>query len=642
MLGGAGFIGGHLAARLAAEGHALTLVDDLSRGRRDAALEALAARPNVRFVEADLTRAGALDALPRDWDQVYMLAAVVGVRNVETDPARVVRVNTLSLLHLLDWMPGRGEVLFFASTSETYAGGVAAGHVPVPTPEAVPLGVPDVAAPRFAYAASKLLGEAAVIHTARARGLRAVIGRFHNVYGPRMGADHVIPELSLRALRREDPFRVFGAEQRRAFCHVADAVEAMTRLLATEAAWGQVVNIGNDAEETQIGELVDLVLRTARFAPRVDAAARAARLGGAPLPRHRPPPRADRLRPQGLARGGRGRDLRVVPRVVGARGSRPVTAPRRVIPNAVPHLAGNEWKYVKECLDTNWVSSAGPFVDRFEREVAQYLGVPHAVATVNGTAAIHVALLAAGVAAGDEVLVPTFTFVATANAVAYCGAHPVFLDSEETSWGLDPVRVAEFLDGECEVEGGRVVNRRSGRTVRAHAPGASLRPPVRSRSAARAGPALSDGGGGGLGRGARRALSRPRGRRRRPGGVPLVQRQQDHHHRRGRHGARARRGDGHPRAPAHHPGAGRRARVHPRRDRLQLPPEQPARGPRRGPARAARRLRGGQAGHRRLLRGRPRPARRGFPVRGGGLGPLDLLDGLDPARRAPVPRRPRP
>jgi UDP-glucose 4-epimerase/UDP-glucuronate decarboxylase len=200
-----------------------------------------------------------------------MLAAVVGVRNVETDPARVVRVNTLALLHLLDWLPGRGEVLFFASTSEAYAGGVAAGHVPVPTPEAVPVGVPDVAAPRFAYAASKILGEAAVLHTARARGLRAVIGRFHNVYGPRMGADHVIPELSLRALRREDPFRVFGPEQRRAFCHVADAVEAMTRLMATEAAWGQVVNIGNDSEETPIGELAALILRVAGFAPTVQA-----------------------------------------------------------------------------------------------------------------------------------------------------------------------------------------------------------------------------------------------------------------------------------------------------------------------------------------------------------------------------------
>jgi perosamine synthetase len=141
-----------------------------------------------------------------------------------------------------------------------------------------------------------------------------------------------------------------------------------------------------------------------------------------------------------------------------------------VIPNAVPHLAGNEWKYVKECLDTNWVSSAGPFVDRFEKEVAAHLGVPHAVATVNGTAALHVALVAAGVVPGDEVVVPAFTFVATANAVAYCGAHPVFLDCEEISWGLDPVRVAEFLDGECDVRDGRVVNRRTGRTVRALVP----------------------------------------------------------------------------------------------------------------------------------------------------------------------------
>ncbi|HET7875263.1 MAG TPA: NAD-dependent epimerase/dehydratase family protein [Methylomirabilota bacterium] len=270
ILGGAGFIGCHVTARLAGEGHALTLVDDLSRGRRDRELEALSALANVTFVQADLTRPDALDRLPREWDQVHMLAAVVGVRNVETDPARVVRVNTLALMHLLDWLPGRGEVLFFASTSETYAAGVTAGVVPVPTPEEVPLSIPDVKAPRFAYAASKILGEAAVIHTARARGLKYVIGRFHNVYGPRMGADHVISELLLRAIRREDPFRLYGAEQRRAFCHVADAVEAVTRLVATEAAWGHVVNIGNDTEETRIEDLLRLILKAAGFAPRVE------------------------------------------------------------------------------------------------------------------------------------------------------------------------------------------------------------------------------------------------------------------------------------------------------------------------------------------------------------------------------------
>jgi perosamine synthetase len=143
-----------------------------------------------------------------------------------------------------------------------------------------------------------------------------------------------------------------------------------------------------------------------------------------------------------------------------------MTELRRLIPNAVPHLAGNEWKYLKECLDTNWVSSAGPFVDRFEREVATYVGAPHAVATVNGTAALHVALLAAGVRAGDEVLVPTFTFIATANAVTYCGAQPVFLDSEGASWGLDAAKLADFLSRECVVRNGEVVNRATGRVVR--------------------------------------------------------------------------------------------------------------------------------------------------------------------------------
>jgi len=144
--------------------------------------------------------------------------------------------------------------------------------------------------------------------------------------------------------------------------------------------------------------------------------------------------------------------------------------PRRAIPNAVPHLAGNEWKYLKECLDTNWVSSVGPFVDRFEREVAAYVGVPHAVATVNGTAALHVALLAAGVRPDDEVLVPALTFIATANAVSYCGAQPVFLDSEDVSWGLDAGKMADFLSRECAIKDGQVVNRATGRIVRAVLP----------------------------------------------------------------------------------------------------------------------------------------------------------------------------
>src|SRR5207247_9047325 len=213
--------------------------------------------------------------------------------------------------------------------------------------------------------------------------------------------------------------------------------------------------------------------RRARTPPRrrgaaAAAAARAAGLGRPALSGSHAAARAHGLPAQGHARGRGGRDVRVVSRVVAEPGAA-VTA-RRPIPNAVPHLAGNEWRYVKECLDTNWVSSVGAFVERFEREVAEVVGVPHAVATVNGSAALHVALLAAGVERDDEVLLPTFTFVSTAHAVAYCGAHPVFMDAEERSWGVDADKIADFLAHECLIKDGRVVNRTTGRTVRALLP----------------------------------------------------------------------------------------------------------------------------------------------------------------------------
>jgi UDP-glucuronate decarboxylase len=260
LLGGAGFIGLHLARRLLVDGHTVTIVDDFSRGRDDDDLAAVRQHPAVTIRSADLTDPATWAALPHGWDQIYLLAAVVGVRNVESDPARVVRVNTLSALHLLDWL-APGERVFFASTSEVYAGGVDAGVVAVPTAEDAPVMIADVSAPRFAYAISKLLGEAGFIHASRSGGFSAVVGRFHNVYGPRMGADHVIPEMALRAIRGEDPFRVPGADQFRAFCYIDDAVEAMLRLMDCPAANGQIVHIGDDIEETNIADLAKLVLR---------------------------------------------------------------------------------------------------------------------------------------------------------------------------------------------------------------------------------------------------------------------------------------------------------------------------------------------------------------------------------------------
>jgi perosamine synthetase len=132
-----------------------------------------------------------------------------------------------------------------------------------------------------------------------------------------------------------------------------------------------------------------------------------------------------------------------------------------------PEFAGREWEYVKDCIDTGWVSSVGAYVDRFERDLCGVTGAAHAVATANGTAALHICLLLAGVRAGDEVLMPSLTFIATANAVSYAGATPHFVDSESVSMGVDAVALETYLTETAERRGGACFNRRSGACLRA-------------------------------------------------------------------------------------------------------------------------------------------------------------------------------
>lgn len=132
-----------------------------------------------------------------------------------------------------------------------------------------------------------------------------------------------------------------------------------------------------------------------------------------------------------------------------------------------PQFAGREWEYVKDCIDTGWVSSVGAYVDRFERDLAAYTGVSHAVATSNGTAALHMCLLLAGVQAGDEVLLPTLTFIATANAVSYLAATPHFVDSETASLGVDAAKLDQYLREGAHLVDGVCVNRRTAAPIRA-------------------------------------------------------------------------------------------------------------------------------------------------------------------------------
>jgi perosamine synthetase len=135
-----------------------------------------------------------------------------------------------------------------------------------------------------------------------------------------------------------------------------------------------------------------------------------------------------------------------------------------------PCLGGNEWVYLKDCLDSTYVSYVGQYVDKFEAMLADFTGVKKAVAVVNGTAALHIALKLAGVKAGDEVFVPALTFVATANAVTYCSAIPHFVDSEEKTLGLDPYKLKDYLKDIAQVNSDICINKFSGRRIKAVIP----------------------------------------------------------------------------------------------------------------------------------------------------------------------------
>lgn len=135
-----------------------------------------------------------------------------------------------------------------------------------------------------------------------------------------------------------------------------------------------------------------------------------------------------------------------------------------------PTFRGNEWAYLKDCLDSTFVSSVGQYVNRFEQTLADYTGAKHAVAVVNGTAALHVALRLAGVGRDDEVLVPALTFVATTAAVTYLGAVPHFVESEMRTLGVDPRALRAHLRETTDLRGGVCVNRQTGRAIKALVP----------------------------------------------------------------------------------------------------------------------------------------------------------------------------
>ena len=262
LTGGAGFIGERLASALAAEDNQVHLVDNLSRGHRDEALQSLVTAHNVRFYDVDLLAPSALDFLPHDYDGVVHLAAILGVQNVLDRPYVTLRDNVLmqeAAIHFARRQKGLQRFLF-ASTSEVYAGSLLHLEIPVPTPEDVPLALPALHEPRSSYMLSKIYGEAMLCHS----GLPFTIVRPHNIYGPRMGMSHVIPQLLQKAhmAQPHSAIEVFSVEHRRSFCFIDDAVEMLKRVLFSSSAGNQVLNLGSEGPEVTIKSVAEIVIAT--------------------------------------------------------------------------------------------------------------------------------------------------------------------------------------------------------------------------------------------------------------------------------------------------------------------------------------------------------------------------------------------
>lgn len=274
ITGAAGFIGYHLSKYLLEkEDNYLVLVDNLQRGRMDDFFLSLLVDKRIKFVQADLTDQNFYRTLDIDFDHVYHLAAVNGTKLFYEIPHEVLRINTLSLIYILEWIKKleKKPKLCFTSSNEAYASALEAfNQLPIPTPENVPLVVSDTYNARWSYGGSKLIGELFVIHYAKAYNFPAVVMRPHNFYGPRAGYDHVIPEFCQKIIAHTEPFVIFSPEETRTFCYIADAVKAMQMLVDSDAINSQpieTVHIGN-TDEITMGELAEKMFQVAGWRPK--------------------------------------------------------------------------------------------------------------------------------------------------------------------------------------------------------------------------------------------------------------------------------------------------------------------------------------------------------------------------------------
>jgi len=275
VTGGSGFIGYHLANYLSQRPDMeVTVIDNHARGVPDEMFLQLISRENVVFLNKDMTQKSFYQQLHGKYDYIYHLAAINGTKNFYERPYWVLHTNILALINMLEWCtPENCGAFLFSSSSETYAGtcNCFLDEHPefIPSKENIPLTIDDVLNPRWSYGGSKIIGEILTANYCRTNGVPFKIIRYHNIYGIRMGFDHVLPEFFKRVYNRENPFNVYGGQETRAFCAVGDGVEATESVMLSDVCNGEIIHIGNSTQEIRIIDLLQMVLDIAGYHPDV-------------------------------------------------------------------------------------------------------------------------------------------------------------------------------------------------------------------------------------------------------------------------------------------------------------------------------------------------------------------------------------
>ena len=387
-------------------------------------------------------------------DVVLHLAALIAIPFSYVAPRSYVETNVIGTLNVLEGVRRHGTPrMVNTSTSEVYG-----------TPEHVPITEEHPLRGQSPYSATKIGADKMCESYALSFGTPVITLRPFNTFGPRQSARAVIPTVLSQLLAGADEVRLGDVTPKRDFTFVTDTADGFVRAAVADLEPGATIQLGT-GRTVSVGEVVELcravtgssariVTDEARIRPEgsevqvllSDPSRAAAELGW--RADASPSRTASRRRPSGCGRGStppppgattdeRHRGETHAP---GARG------PEGTIPLAVPNIGELEREYVVRAVESGFVSSVGPFVAEFEEAFARRVGARYAVACSSGTAALHVAFLVLGVGPGDEVLCSDFTFVGSANPIAYPGARPVLVDSERATWNLDPALVAAELD----------------------------------------------------------------------------------------------------------------------------------------------------------------------------------------------------